>query len=372
MTLGAKKQRPLYFKTAERRCNPQKSSRSLLLSCNEIQRWLRCLHPKGTNDHCIFHVVWDHLIECLNDDSVGWCNCSMTLPRGQLPSLSIQRKVRDHIVQKLGPFPRDHGEAPTVNTASSSQAVLLPTVPPDATSLSQVLADPSFYLTDTYKPKTFGTTAKQRRENASSAPASLDSLSNADVGMSASASSVAGGGEVSHADELVSRLLDTSAAEQRMKQASRKAKRDWLVETKLMASSALQRYPRSVISFWDKYAQKSLPADALTKGQAKRLALTMKADGELDANVNVRHPKAGDFHRAPARADWLKEPWLLLDVPPHSVSALDSVHNVMGSVYSVGVTRQGVDELVDQYAKRCASFRGFSESAILLFVEHLS
>lgn len=268
----------------------------------------------------------------------------MTLSRGQLPSLSIQKKVRDHIVQKLGPFPSEHEAAASLPAN------------PDAHSLSQVLADPSFYLTDTYKPKTFGTTAKHRREMASSAPASLDSLSNSDVmghgSVSASTASLATGTDVSNADELLSRLLDTSAAEHRMKQTSRRAKRDRLVESKLMASSALQRYPRSIISFWDKYAQKSLPADALTKGQAKRLAQTMKADGELDPSINFRHPKAADFHRAAARADWMKEPWLLLDVPPHSVSSIDSVHNVMGSVYSVGVTRQGVDELVDQYAKR--------------------
>lgn len=49
----------------------------------------------------------------------------------------------------------------------------------------------------------------------------------------------------------------------------------------------------------------------------------------------------------------MKEPWMLLEVPPHNVSSMDSVHNVMGSVYSVGVNRHGVDDLVEQYAARC-------------------
>lgn len=44
---------------------------------------------------------------------------------------------------------------------------------------------------------------------------------------------------------------------------------------------------------------------------------------------------------------------MLLEVPPHNVSSMDSVHNVMGSVYSVGVNRHGVDDLVEQYAARC-------------------
>jgi hypothetical protein len=59
------------------------------------------------------------------------------------------------------------------------------------------------------------------------------------------------------------------------------------------------------------------------------------------------------FNRAIARVDWMKEPWLLLGAPPQSVSSLDSTHNVMGSVYSVGPNKHGTDDLIEQYAKRC-------------------
>ena len=78
----------------------------------------------------------------------------------------------------------------------------------------------------------------------------------------------------------------------------------------------------------------------------------MKETGELAQGINARRPGPADFSRAAARADWMKEPWMLLEVPPHSMSSLDTVHNVMGSVYSVGVNRHGADDLVDQYANR--------------------
>ncbi len=67
----------------------------------------------------------------------------------------------------------------------------------------------------------------------------------------------------------------------------------------------------------------------------------------------VAKAAAISFNRAIARADWMKEPWLLLDAPPQSVSSLDSLHNVMGSVYSVGPNKHGTDDLIEQYAKRC-------------------
>lgn len=38
---------------------------------------------------------------------------SLALPRGQLPSLPIQDKVREHIVKKLGPFPSEGPDAAT-------------------------------------------------------------------------------------------------------------------------------------------------------------------------------------------------------------------------------------------------------------------
>ncbi len=58
------------------------------------------------------------------------------------------------------------------------------------------------------------------------------------------------------------------------------------------------------------------------------------------------------FNRAIARVDWMKEPWLLLDAPPQSVNSLDITHNVMGSVYSVGPARVGIESMVEMYAKR--------------------
>ena len=94
-----------------------------------------------------------------------------------------------------------------------------------------------------------------------------------------------------------------------------------------------------------------MPADALSKQQAKRLAEKQLKEGE-ESRVNKRRPNAVDFDRAAARVDWMKEPWLLLEGPPQSISSMDTVHNVMGSVYSVGVTRHGVDDLVEQYATR--------------------
>lgn len=225
-------------------------------------------------------------------------------------------------------------------------------------SCAQVLADPSFYLTDTYKPKVWGTTAAATRDQAVSAPSSLMSLPSQDFGAGGSSTLTPIGSETqTHTDTLLATLLDTTAAEKRMKTTGARAKRDRIVESKMMESQAKQRFPKGVIAFWDKHAKTALAADALSKAQAKKLAATLTASGDInnDPNapkINIRRPGAADFHRAAARQDWLKEPWLLLDVPPQSVSSMDAVHNVMGSVYSTGVTREGVDHLVDQYAAR--------------------
>jgi hypothetical protein len=124
-------------------------------------------------------------------------------PPVQSPAAAIQR-ARQTIVQHVGPFPSDgsglRGDSMFVGPTPSASAMpsvlgdasryisgpLLPSEPPDIAQVGcgmrvcdgrpcvddplravvpQKLGDPSFYLTETYKPKVWGTTARARHDN---------------------------------------------------------------------------------------------------------------------------------------------------------------------------------------------------------------
>jgi hypothetical protein len=119
----------------------------------------------------------------------------------------------------------------------------------------------------------------------------------------------------------------------------------------------------------------------LSKKQATIIAEKRRADREAEeaaeaAATGVKSPKrrianraaeanSVAFNRAIARVDWMKEPWLLLNAPPQSINSLDTTHNVLGSVYSVGPTQVGVESLTEQYARRCVVSES-PESTVLL------